>query len=146
MVRTFANAMYALFEIDKDERSLSLLMLRQADNILAQELTGSRVICNPPPIDTDLDVVVLVKDLYEFVDDSQKRGWDIGGSRGPNFEPGFFEDCDFCSITSGTLNLICTQRPEWYERFVAASVVATRLNLMHKCCRITLFSAFRYNL
>ncbi len=140
------DVLYASFKVDNSERSLAMLMLRQSDNILAQELTGSRAICNPPPMDTDLDVIVLVKDLFAFIDDSQKTGWTKGGSKAPDIEDTEFDDCHFVSITSGKMNLIVTKRKTFYERFVAATERAKRLNLMHKPCRISLFRAFRYDL
>jgi hypothetical protein len=45
--------------------------------------TGSRVICNPAPTDTDQDYVVLVKLglFWEVIESLADNGYDVGGSQ-----------------------------------------------------------------
>lgn len=50
---------------------------------ISYELVGSRITCNPPPIDTDQDVLVLLKDycaLYEADLYLYENKFSVGGS------------------------------------------------------------------
>ena len=103
--------------------------------------TGSRVICNPAPTDTDDDYVVLTKPdmlppLGEFL---RGEGFAIGGSHVGS------SDDKFNSYKKGrfgdTLNLILTDKPEFFEKFRRATMIATGLNLLEKPVRIMLFEA-----
>ena len=100
---------------------------------------GSRVTCNPPPINTDEDwllhVTTDVKDRLEafgFTQDGQPEfytGNDAGGFR---------------SWRLGDLNVITTQDTEFFDRFVTATNLAKRFNLLDKGDRIALFQAVLY--
>lgn len=137
---------YFQCKIPGTNHDVSLLFMRQVDNVVSSHETGSRYICDPPPTDTDRDVIVLVKDLFAFVDDSQHSGWEVGGSRHEDITEDDFEHFDFVSLVNGELNLIVTQREDWYEAFVAATLEAKRLNLLVKADRIALFKKYREGL
>jgi hypothetical protein len=107
---------------------------------------GSCVTCNPAPTDTDEDYLVLITDenSMRFNAMLMEEGWIQGGS--------VFEDSNnpvppedrFQSFTHGRLNIIATRSRYFYRRFVAATWVAQRLNLLDKADRIALFQAVLY--
>lgn len=103
---------------------------------------GSRVTCNPPPMDTDADYLCWVKPHRDcnFMGTLLHAGAEIGGSKPENEEASE----DFVSYTVGELNIIATCSQKFHHRFLAASSVAKRLNLMDKAYRIALFQAVLY--
>lgn len=119
--------------------------------VLRAMLCGSRVTCNPAPTDTDQDVIVLVRAIdnqisdmgaYEHYNEEIARklvdaGFVCGGSG--------TGDEEFESWTKGDINLILTSDVEFYERFVAATTVARRLNILDKEDRKALFRAVLYS-
>lgn len=109
-------------------------------------LVGSRVTCKPPVMDTDCDVLVLLRQEPETIEGVNFNnvyaplvglGFELGGS-------GEGED-KFESWTFEELNLILTCDREFYDRFLAATTVAARLNLMDKADRKALFRAVLYS-
>lgn len=115
----------------------------------AAALVGSRVTCDPPPTDTDQDILVLV-DAFAF--NAKRRelsaaGWELGGSQvniGDMEDPA--EMGSFVSYRLGELNLILTSDGVYYEKFLAATSVAKRLNLLNKEDRIAVFEAVLYGI
>lgn len=107
---------------------------------------GSRVTCNPPVLDTDEDYLVLVPaaaavDLECVL---MSEGWTLGGSAIPDESNTVDGDSRFKSWTRGSVNLIVTTSARFYRRFVAATEVCRRLNLLSKQDRIALFQAVLY--
>lgn len=107
--------------------------------------TGSRVICNPPVTDTDEDWVLLVekwrmqkfeKALETYDDEAVFESEDYGGLK-------HFESIRL-NLPTGELNLIVTHDREFFDKFVAATSVAKRLNLLKRDDRVALFSAVLY--
>jgi hypothetical protein len=107
---------------------------------------GSRVTCSPAPTDTDRDWLVLVpaKDWEPFADGMVAAGWAIGGSTIPNGVNELPEEARFNSFVKGEDNVIATCSDVFHKRFLAATCVATRLNLLDKPDRIALFQAVLY--
>lgn len=122
--------------------------------VLKAMLCGSRVTCNPAPTGTDQDVIALVKDIEatannhftgkalkdycnEIADPLHAAGFVCGGSGDG--------DDEFESWTKGDINLILTADVEFYNRFVAATTVARRLNILEKEDRKALFRAVLYS-
>jgi hypothetical protein len=106
---------------------------------------GSRITCNPPPLDTDRDWLVLVdaaseNDLWKA---PSEDGWEMGGSL-PDDENNTPADLRFTSFTKGIENLIVTSSELFHRRFIAATDVARLLNIMDKAHRIALFQAVLY--
>lgn len=108
-------------------------------------LVGSRVTCDPPPTDTDQDVLVLIdplrwQDALQHLDDCSydHDGSDV--SSGPDFEP----NSPFRSYSLDEVNLIVTFSEEFHRRFLAATSVAKRFNLLRKDDRVALFQAVLY--
>jgi hypothetical protein len=107
---------------------------------------GSRVTCNPSPSGTDQDWLVWVDagDYDKLADHLEANGWEVGGSRVPedvNYLP---ESQRFNSFVKGEDNVIITHSDEFHRRFLAASAIAKRLNLLSKDDRIALFQAVLY--
>jgi hypothetical protein len=99
------------------------------------QATGSRVICNPPVLDTDEDYVVLTKDIHAFMLKAKADGFT--SSAREEYE---FHDTDFMCFRKGELNLIVTTSLDFYTRWKLATLLATRFNLLVKQDRRDLFS------
>lgn len=105
--------------------------------VYAEALVGSRVTCNPAPTDTDLDVLVKIGTFGGPVSGVLYRdGWTRGGSGQ--------DDSDFESWTKGEVNLILTDSDVFYHKFLAATSVCKRLNLLDKDDRKAMFRACLY--
>lgn len=111
------------------------------------EPVGSQVTCRPPPPPpSDVDYLVLI-DKQKFVDFEQslfKDGFTPDGSRvlreGCSLDdPDFFQ-----SFKRAEVNIIATCDIEFFERFMVATGLAKRLNVMLKRDRIALFQAVLY--
>lgn len=103
--------------------------------------TGSRYICDPAPTDTDEDWVCYVKDLDTAAAELEALGFVTEGL------PGFYtgnNNGKFLSMRRDELNLILTPEKEFYDLFVAGTVLAQRLNILNKGDRIALFQIILY--
>lgn len=107
---------------------------------------GSRVTCAPAPLDTDRDWLLHVPEAawQGFVDALLADGWAIGGSAIPNEVNELPPDARFNSFVKGEDNIIATCSLLFYQRFLAATEVSRRLNLLNKADRIALFQAVLY--
>lgn len=128
---------------------MSLAEIQSYPRIKAIAHTGSREICNPPPMDTDDDWLVLIapedkEDFLSFfeigtISEGDRiqgpSGWEIGGSEPPG------EESEFKSLKKGEFNIIMTTDPSYFKYFEAATTVAKKLNLLDKRDRIMLFAA-----
>ena len=106
---------------------------------IAIEPVGSRITCSPPPADTDEDWLLLVRS------DPSTRFAALGF--GQDGSPEFYTGNDeggFRSWRQGDLNVVTTQDPEFFERFLLATHLAKRFNLLVKADRIALFQAVLY--
>jgi hypothetical protein len=115
-------------------------------NYLSITAVGSRVTCNPAPTNTDQDWLVLIDEnkWTQFSEDMETYGFELGGSL--EFDEKQFlsqEEC-FSSYTRGEDNIIATSSAAFHKRFLAASSVAKRLNLLDKQDRLALFQAVLY--
>lgn len=105
--------------------------------VLAVYATGSRVICDPPPMHTDEDWVVLVApgSRPSVVDFLLNVGYTHDGKAYP--------ESQFISMRHGVVNLILTECQWFYDRFVLATRIAKELNLLDRDDRVKLFSTLR---
>lgn len=107
---------------------------------------GSRVTCSPPPTDTDEDYLVLVKDIQQARRSLIELGFEEPKTKKQIEE---YEEMNkssqysFQSLRLGDVNYIVTDSPFFFERFLTASYVAKRLNLLNKEDRIMIFNAIR---
>ena len=108
---------------------------------------GSRVTCNPAPTDTDEDWLVLCCDhkALKFFDETvDAAGFKLGGSLiDDNVNTVPLED-RFHAFRLDDVNITFTTSQKFADRFIAATSVAKRLNLMDKSDRIALFQAVLY--
>lgn len=98
------------------------------------EFVGSRVTCNPPPIGTDLDILCFGDEAFE----------DVAVEYGFEPHPAYGDNRRFISYRNGDYNLIVTSDEEFYEKFLVATSVCARLNLLKKEDRVMVFRAVLY--
>lgn len=105
---------------------------------------GSRVTCNPAPVDTDTDYLVFVatddhlSKLFTYLD---KEGWQWEGAT-----EHYQNVCanTFASFRRGSDNLIVTKNRDFVRLHKIATRICARLNLMEKPDRIMVFQAVLY--
>lgn len=108
-------------------------------SIVAAAPVGSRVTCDPAPVDTDEDWLVQVAGNPEQA--MLAAGFTQDGS------PQFYTGNDaggFRSWRLGDLNVVTTEDRCFYELFLTATALAKRFNLLDKADRIALFQAVLY--
>lgn len=98
---------------------------------------GSRITCDPPVMDTDEDWLLWVKSLNTFGRRATKAyGWDLGSS---------LEGMEnFASLSKGEVNIVVTEKREFFERFLCATEICKRLNVLAKKDRIFVFQCVLY--
>ena len=104
---------------------------------------GSRVTCSPPPMDTDEDFLLLVKDLDESVKKLKEIGFDTGMTKEQEAEYASLQRTSggrFKSLRFGDVNYIVTQSAFFFDRFLTATHICKTLNVMDKKQRILIFS------
>jgi predicted nucleotidyltransferase len=111
---------------------------------LLAEYVGSRVTCDPPPTDTDLDILVLTFDETRLHERLVGLGYEIGGSRINSEVDRTPPDLRFSSYTKDEVNIIMTSSKIFYDRFILATKVCKHINLKFKEHRIALFQAIVY--
>lgn len=129
-----------------EERKLNDKLKELLQGALKWQPVGSRVTCNPAPKNTDQDYLVLVgEDAMEFIGQMTNYGFDVELGEGYAEDAlNSGEDNRFQSYRMDDVNLIATVDEGFYGRFVAATSVAKRLNLLDKGDRIALFQAVLY--
>ena len=107
---------------------------------------GSRVTCDPAPTDTDQDWLVFVdaENYAPMIEHLLSDGWEVGGSLVPLDENYLPADQRFNSMKKGIDNIVITDSDMFHRRFLAASGIAKKLNLLVKQDRIDLFQAVLY--
>ena len=105
------------------------------------EPVGSRVTCDPAPEDTDEDFLCLVDDSVKDGELLEKAGFTQDGS--PEFYTGN-DNGGFRSYRRGDTNVITTQDMKFFGKFMTATHLAKRFNLLQKPDRIALFQAVLY--
>lgn len=107
--------------------------------------TGSSVICNPPVLDTDIDYIICdskgrfdTQNLHKFL---ISNGFEMSCQDEEEYD---LESEAFDCYRKDNINLIVTDNYEWYLKWVAATQIATRLNLIKKEDRIVLFKYILY--
>lgn len=106
---------------------------------------GSRVTCDPPPQGDD-DWLLLVSDWRVALVVAIRASYLVGGSVPSDQLEESKERLRFTSLKRDCdkTNLIITDDEEFFDRFMAATSVAKRLNLLEKDDRIALFQAVLY--
>lgn len=107
---------------------------------------GSRVTCDPPPTDTDEDYLVLTKDKMATVNALKSIGFEY--SADPEKVKKYEQMNEtaawsFTSLWFGDVNYIITDSQFFFERFLTATYVCKKLNLLRKEDRVMVFEAVR---
>lgn len=94
---------------------------------------GSRVTCNPPPTDTDQDLLCfLTEDDYDdFSKWLETKGW--------QYEDEYRLQGDFMSYRKDHWNIIATCNEDFFDKFIDATKVCKAKNLLDKKDRIAEF-------
>lgn len=122
------------------------------------EKVGSTVTCHPPPTDTDIDYLVYVENdcLDALLDDVKTEkeidiinilrndGWELAGSLMYEYTNQTAEGHTFYSLRKDKYNIILTPEYEMFRKFLAATSVAKKFNLLDKRDRVILFQAVLY--
>lgn len=108
---------------------------------LAAWPTGSRYICNPPVTNTDDDYVLFVEDIKAAYLELLDTNWTIGGANNASYA---VEDIDnwFSAkkhINGEVVNYIVVSDQDQFSKWVTATELAKKLNLLKKEDRIALF-------
>lgn len=106
-----------------------------AEFVLQAAPTGSRVIVDPPILNTDDDYVLRVSNLPMFTQMAEAAGWST--RQAPSVPM-------FQSYRKGVVNLIVTESVNFFDRFEVATALARRFNLAKKSDRIAVFQAVLY--
>lgn len=125
---------YVPYEFAKKELPMNPFL----DKVVKMEYVGSRVTCNPPPTDTDEDVLLLTDDLTMLIADCIEVGFTRDGDHKASYPT------SFVSLRNGTMNFIVTDDEEFYKKFMLATHVCKFLNVQGKLNRICVFQAILY--
>lgn len=112
-------------------------MIWNGINVIDALATGSRVICNPPPLDTDEDWVLLRDGTVDTLNELLKNEW--VNTNDPRYGNG-----PFLTFRKGIQNVILVGDPIFFQKWKSATYVAKRLNLGNKDDRVVLFQAVLY--
>lgn len=103
---------------------------------------GSRVSCNPPPLDTDEDFLWIASNMMDAESVLTQAGFSTEG------EPERYTDENgeggFLSFRRGNVNVIVTTSGHFGHLFLVATALAKQFNLLRKADRIALFQAVLY--
>ena len=105
--------------------------------------TGSSVICSPPVLDTDRDYIYCVSSLEKAKIFLNGVGFKTSTQDAEEYyiqEEGLFE-----CYRKDNINLILTEDFDFYLKWCHATELATKLNLLDKKQRITLFKYILYD-
>lgn len=117
-----------------------------AEYIERYRFVGSRVTCNPPPLTTDQDVLCMVhqENRQAIARALIAEGFVAEGSWPTDAEAIASDSQVFESMRKGSMNYIITSDEDFYKRFLAATAIAKKYNIMEKAGRIELFQAVLY--
>jgi hypothetical protein len=125
-----------------------------ADKVLH---TGSRVICNPIPLNTDDDYLLLIatgnqETIQQLLTiDGYIKGGSLGAQwrkpleENPDYSMRRLDGTTFRSWKKGEINIILTCDKNYFENFYCATLIAKRLNLLRKEERVELFEAICFD-
>jgi hypothetical protein len=99
---------------------------------------GSRVTCSPPPMNTDIDYLVLgnVRKIKKHL---------IATGFQPEYVSRYNYNSIFYSLRYTNINVIVTSSKRYQRKFLLATSIAKELNLLEKYHRVVLFQAILYD-
>ena len=120
--------------------------MRTTESILEQCVewheVGSRVTCDPPPTDTDRDILCFVENRERFVDSVKADEFVLCGY--VSNERSAIESPKFTSLRRGEDNLIVSDDRDFVDKFLLATAIAKKKNIKEKEDRVTLFQWILY--
>jgi hypothetical protein len=103
--------------------------------------TGSRYICNPPPMDTDDDTVFLVSDFDLAHEILEGNGYHVPPEAGASMgDHEVWRSYRGNAVRNAQDNFIITTDVNHYDRFCMATQISKALNLQNKDDRIRMFT------
>jgi hypothetical protein len=115
----------------KTEQELrELFPAHLSDAFVEWHPVGSRYICDPAPMDTDVDFICLTENAMRSEAMLIGAGWQENGSRLPDNI-----NQNFISYKKGEVNLVVTPSHKFYSAFLEASNFCRKLNVMEKSDR-----------
>lgn len=105
---------------------------------------GSRETCNPPPTDTDQDVLILTEGrrYHMLREELSANNWDRQFGDGYENLPSSFVSYKQKHEDGTLVNLILTSDISWFEKFMQAHFSCKEKNLLNKKDRIVEFKKF----
>lgn len=115
---------------------------------LATCKTGSRYVCNPPVMDTDFDVVVLLKKAEDVVYIEDEGYVYTVPEANDGYEANEIETAGLNghwlkTYRKGEINLICLIDPTRFGRWKLATDIAKRFNMTSRDDRVELFAMIK---
>lgn len=113
-----------------------MIKLEPGDNCLMYAHVGSRVTCNPPVLDTDNDVLILVApDQFQALESAiYKAGGDRCGEC-------YGDDAPLLPMRLGEMNYLLTDDRDYFDEFLRVTAVVKHLNVLCKGDRKAVFKA-----
>ena len=110
------------------------------DYIRAFYPTGSNYICNPPVTDTDVDYLILAKHKKALAYTLMENKFTINPI--DYYEQG--KEVLFESWRRGNINLLVMTDIDHFNKWVEATILAKKLNLLDKKQRVDLFNYVKF--
>lgn len=103
--------------------------------------TGSSVICNPPVENTDVDFIICTTEETKLHKCLVSGGFEQSCEDEEEYD---MESEGFTCYRKANINLIVTDNYKWYLKWVVATKLAKKLNLLQKTQRVDLFKYILY--
>lgn len=113
-----------------------MFKLEPGVNCLEYAHVGSRVTCDPPVMDTDNDVLVLLTP-----DQFQEMMGAIYEADGDRCGDDYGDDHELMPMRLGEMNYLMTVERDYYSEFLRVTAVVKHLNLLCKDDRKAVFKA-----
>lgn len=113
-----------------------MIELKPGINCIEYAHVGSRVTCNPPVLDTDDDVIVLVSP-----EQFQALETEIYEAHGDRCGESYGDDSALLPMRLGEMNYLLTEDVDYYHDFLSLSAVVKDLNILDKETRKAIFKA-----
>lgn len=121
----------------------------KASGVIGWLETGSRVICNPPVLDTDHDFIIYTDNLRNLRKELEYLGYVYSNKDLEKYKLGktdpfqMYNSFDAYRHPTTEDNLIVVGNAVDFKRWRVATQIATELNLRDKANRVMLFRAIR---
>lgn len=104
--------------------------------------TGSAVICNPPVLNSDKDFIICATNPRLLIEFLVKNNFEVSLNNDGTYK--FNPDDGITCLRRDEVNLVVTASRDFYLKFVEATDLAKKLNLLEKSQRIALFQYVLY--